>query len=161
MTQGPGWSSRALGLSVVRRRPTLPHPPECSTIGAVGLSFRVRYGTGRFPHAVTAVTLLPVPPPPVRGCGGKTSYRVPPPGLVSWGVRWCFFFYCSLPASRSRPLWGMGCATPSGSPGVRGLVSVDGGGWWCGGWLGVVVPQPHSGRSILAHTLVGVWCFVV
>ena len=41
---------------VVRRCPTLPHPPECSTIGAVGLSFRVRYGTGRFPHAMTAVT---------------------------------------------------------------------------------------------------------
>lgn len=47
---------------VVRRRPTLPHSLGCSTIGAVGLSFRVRNGTGRFPHAVTAVTLLPVPP---------------------------------------------------------------------------------------------------
>lgn len=50
---------------VVRRCPTLPHPPGCSTIGAVGLSFRVRNGTGRFPHAMTAVTLLPVPL-----CGG-------------------------------------------------------------------------------------------
>ena len=48
-------------LMVVRRCPTLPHPPGCSTIGAVGLSFRVRNGTGRFPHAMTAVTLLPVP----------------------------------------------------------------------------------------------------
>ena len=48
---------------VVRRCPTLPHPPGCSTIGAVGLSFRVRNGTGRFPHAMTAVTLLPVPSP--------------------------------------------------------------------------------------------------
>ena len=46
---------------VVRRCPTLPHPPGCSTIGAVGLSFRVRNGTGRFPHAMTAVTLLPEP----------------------------------------------------------------------------------------------------
>ena len=45
----------------VRRCPTLPHPPGCSTIGAVGLSFRVRNGTGRFPHAMTAVTLLPEP----------------------------------------------------------------------------------------------------
>jgi hypothetical protein len=54
-------------LMVVRRCPTLPHPPGCSTIGAVGLSFRVRNGTGRFPHAMTAVTLLPVPP---RGGGG-------------------------------------------------------------------------------------------
>jgi len=30
---------------------------ECSTIGAEGLSFRVRNGTGRFPFAMTAVTL--------------------------------------------------------------------------------------------------------
>ena len=44
---------------VVRRCPTLPHPPGCSTIGAVGLSFRVRNGTGRFPHAITTVTLDP------------------------------------------------------------------------------------------------------
>ena len=51
----------ALRSMVVRRCPTLPHPPGCSTIGAVGLSFRVRNGTGRFPHAMTAVTLLPVP----------------------------------------------------------------------------------------------------
>ncbi len=56
---------------VVRRCPTLPHPPGCSTIGAVGLSFRVRNGTGRFPHAMTAVTLLPGPPHGVRG--GKTG----------------------------------------------------------------------------------------
>ena len=40
----------------VRRRPTLPHPTECSTIGAVELSYRVRNGTGRFPDAMTAVT---------------------------------------------------------------------------------------------------------
>src|SRR6478735_4565667 len=52
---------------IVRRCPTLPHPPGCSTIGAVGLSFRVRDGTGRFPHAMTAVTLLPVPPAVGRG----------------------------------------------------------------------------------------------
>ena len=30
---------------------------ECSTIGAGGLSFRVRNGTGRFPSAMAAVTL--------------------------------------------------------------------------------------------------------
>src|SRR5664279_2158394 len=41
----------------VRRRPTLPHRHQCSTIGAEGLSFRVRNGTGRFPFAMTAVTL--------------------------------------------------------------------------------------------------------
>ena len=41
----------------VRRRPTLPHRHQCSTIGAEGLSFRVRNGAGRFPFAMTAVTL--------------------------------------------------------------------------------------------------------
>ena len=35
------------------RRPTLPHPPRCSTIGADRLSFRVRKGTGRDPAAKT------------------------------------------------------------------------------------------------------------
>ena len=50
---------------VVRRCPTLPHPPGCSTIGAVGLSFRVRNGTGRFPHAITTVTLAHQPEPGV------------------------------------------------------------------------------------------------
>src|SRR6266545_2872981 len=43
---------------VVRRRPTLPHPGGCSTIGAEGLSFRVRDGAGRFPFAMAAVTSL-------------------------------------------------------------------------------------------------------
>src|ERR1044072_9896448 len=37
----------------VRRCPTLPHPGECSTIGAGGLSCRVRDGTGRSPSAKT------------------------------------------------------------------------------------------------------------
>ena len=41
----------------VRRRPTLPPRSQGSTIGAVGLCFRVRNGTGRFPYAMTAVTL--------------------------------------------------------------------------------------------------------
>src|SRR5215475_3502811 len=42
----------------VRRRPTLPHPGGCSTIGAGGLSFRVRDVSGRFPAAMAAVTLF-------------------------------------------------------------------------------------------------------
>ncbi len=46
----------------VRRLPTLPHPPECSTIGAIRLSYRVRNGTGRFPNAMTAVTLYTTTP---------------------------------------------------------------------------------------------------
>ncbi len=36
-----------------RRRPTLPHPGEYSTIGAGRLSYRVRNGTGRSPTAMT------------------------------------------------------------------------------------------------------------
>ena len=48
----------------VRRCPTLPHPPECSTIGAVSLSFRVRNVTGRFPDAIAAVTLSTYQPHP-------------------------------------------------------------------------------------------------
>ena len=44
-------------LMFVRRRPTLPHRSQCSTIGAEGLSFRVRNGSGRFPFAMAAETL--------------------------------------------------------------------------------------------------------
>ena len=42
----------------VRRRSTLPRSHPRSTIDAEGLSFRVRNGTGRFPFAMTAETLL-------------------------------------------------------------------------------------------------------
>ena len=41
----------------VRRRPTLPRSHPRSTIGAEGLSFRVRNGAGRFTFAMTAETL--------------------------------------------------------------------------------------------------------
>ena len=64
----------------VRRRPTLPHPPECSTIGAGGLSFRVRNVTGRFPSAMTAVTSVnSTTTPDTRGCSpvsGVCSFAV-------------------------------------------------------------------------------------
>ena len=42
----------------VRRRPTLPQPGGCSTIGAGRLNFRVRDGAGCFPVAMAAVTLV-------------------------------------------------------------------------------------------------------
>src|SRR5690554_4598180 len=45
-------------LMIVRRRPTLPHRLQCSTIGAEWLDFRVRNVTGYFPFAVAAETLL-------------------------------------------------------------------------------------------------------
>lgn len=61
----------------VRRRPTLPRSPPRSTIGANGLSFRVRNGTGRFPDAMTAETLrnerAPAPTTPQEGCVGHGS----------------------------------------------------------------------------------------
>ena len=42
---------------VKRRRATLPHPLECSTIAAPGLSYRVRNGTGRLTRAMTTANL--------------------------------------------------------------------------------------------------------
>ena len=48
----------------VRRRPTLPQPLGCSTIGAGRLNFRVRDGSGCFPVAVAAVTLRTGASPP-------------------------------------------------------------------------------------------------
>ena len=58
-----------LSRKYVRRRPTLPHRHQCSTIGAERLSFRVRNGTGRFPLAMTAVTLT-----------DPTEHHTPPQG---------------------------------------------------------------------------------
>jgi hypothetical protein len=56
-----GWHGGVpFGVVGVRRCPTLPHPGGCSTIGAGGLSFRVRDGSGRFPFAVAAVTCVEV-----------------------------------------------------------------------------------------------------
>src|SRR3954451_2904996 len=83
---------------VVRRRPTLPRGPPRSTIGAVGLSFRVRNGTGRFPDAMTAETLWRYPthePPRTTGTtprggwwfrGGPVVSREPHSGRVAPSV---------------------------------------------------------------------------
>ena len=59
-------------LKIVRRRPTLPRSHPRSTIGAEGLSFRVRNGTGRFPFAMAAETLW--------RCGQMTAPREPHSG---------------------------------------------------------------------------------
>ena len=58
----------------VRRRPTLPQPLGCSTIGAERLNFRVRYGTGCFPFRYgrrNSFNLIQTPSPPelVGGLG--------------------------------------------------------------------------------------------
>ena len=57
---------------VLRRCPTLPHPPRCSTIGAVGLSFQVRNGFWAFPPRYDHRKVFHTPPPPGLiggGCG--------------------------------------------------------------------------------------------
>ncbi len=56
--RGPRFGAGVVVWFVVRRFPTLPHPVECSTIGAGRLSFRVRDGAGRFPAAMTAATFF-------------------------------------------------------------------------------------------------------
>ena len=52
--------------------PALPYPGGCSTIGAGGLSFRVRYGAGRGSPAMTTRTGLvgACPTVPRAPCGG-------------------------------------------------------------------------------------------
>ena len=67
-------------MMFVRRRPTLPHPPGCSTIGAGGLSFRVRNVAGRFPSAMAAVTL--------STCQTILSTSNPAHAVVG-GLVWC------------------------------------------------------------------------
>jgi hypothetical protein len=117
---------------VVRRCPTLPHPSGCSTIGAAGLSFRVRDGTGRFPHAMTAVTLVPDPVrrwgvPAVGRCTGWVSHCGCPP--VVGGIQLRF----PVPAARatggllvgSRIVDAVFCGDPTGVPNTCW-------GWGCG-----------------------------
>ena len=84
----------------------------------MGLSFRVRNGTGRFPHAMTAVTLVPDPRVFLGGgksCGVTTVvlfYSVvlvpvafkPCGGFVGWEPhsgrkQSCFFFLPPLGAN--------------------------------------------------------------
>ena len=56
--EGRSTSSGATLFTYVRQCPTLPRGPPRSTIGAEELNFRVRNGTGCFPFAITAETLL-------------------------------------------------------------------------------------------------------
>src|SRR5579884_2819370 len=84
-----GWG---LAVRVVRRCPALPPGLPGSTLGAGGLSFRVRNGSGRFPAAMAAATvsgLVSAPPPgggvlrvfPRSGRGGPVN-RVVDASLV-------------------------------------------------------------------------------
>jgi len=100
---------------------------------------------------MTAVTL---PPNPTQPCGWENQLPCQPPYTTQKGVRGgsALVFFYSIIARHPNPTtttpqgW---CFPPHAFRGSRiRQKSRDGG----NGWLGVVVPQPHSGRSILAHT---------
>jgi hypothetical protein len=98
MQTTPDRDGRGLfGSRCVRRCPTLPHPVECSTIGAGGLSFRVRNGTGRFPSAMAAVTLRnSVTSEPVTHT--RVGWRIRVFGCVTEQLLVCCFRYCTVDA---------------------------------------------------------------
>ena len=73
----PWGDGGAVGWCVSRWCPALPLPGGGSTIGAGGLSFRVRYGSGRFPAPLW-------PPGWGWGCGGP-GWPAPP---RVWGGGW-------------------------------------------------------------------------
>ena len=82
--EGRSTISGATLFKHVRRRPTLPRGPPRSTIGAEGLNFRVRNGTGCFPFAITAETLLRCHRPS-RGPAMATVSREPHSGReIKW-----------------------------------------------------------------------------
>ena len=72
--------------------PALPYPGGCSTIGAGGLSFRVRYGAGRGSPAMTTRTGLvgACPRPPgwgwCRGCVPRVLLSRSCPATRVWRV---------------------------------------------------------------------------
>jgi hypothetical protein len=79
--EGRSTLSGATLFKHVRRRPTLPRGPPRSTIGAEELNFRVRNGTGCFPFAITAETLLRCHRPSAREEGlSATVSREPHSG---------------------------------------------------------------------------------
>ena len=143
---GPSVVAWATLCGCVRRCPTLPHPHECSTIGAVGLSFRVRNGTGRFPHAMTAVTLSISHR---GGVGWKGHWIVSvtrntiqiPCGETGW---WCCLFSCVGSLNKRWWVCCLGTAWWTRSTvffdphPVKGVV--------CGQVVGLLVPVSFTGR---------------
>ena len=103
-----------LPLRCVRRCPTLPHSLPCSTIGAGGLNFRVRDGTGCFPFAKTTETFH-TPPTPQHRVGVKlgfgafrlphTLYQTQPPHVSTCGR----FRVRAVPLTAAPPCEGAGC----------------------------------------------------
>ena len=93
-------SGGACLLLVVRRCPALPPGLPGSTLGAGGLSFRVRDGSGRFPAAVAAATLWNPVHRPGRG-GGGFGNRIVDASLL-WC--WCWSFVVSWGWVSPRPI---------------------------------------------------------
>ena len=102
--------------------PALPYPGGCSTIGAGGLSFRVRYGAGRGSPAMTTRT----------GLVGAPAGYCGPPGCGGWcpgGVRApCSVLVCPTPARA--PVWcGPACVVGVGRGPYSGRPPRGGGPW--------------------------------
>src|SRR6478752_7393443 len=74
--KSPAPEVRGFPGKIVRRRPTLPQGPPCSTIGAERLSFRVRNVTGRFPNAMTTETLSATPQCGDRHLANKHTFQL-------------------------------------------------------------------------------------
>ena len=126
--------------------PALPYPGGCSTIGAGGLSFRVRYGAGRGSPAMTTRT----------GLVGAPAGYCGPPGCGGWcpgGVR----APCSVLVSRVRgcaPVWcGPACVVGVGRGPYSGRPPPPGG--WsvarsvclaCVCCVGLLVPVSSTGH---------------
>ena len=98
----------------------------------MGLSFRVRDGTGRFPHAMIAVTLVPVPLAPggVRGWEICVVTTCAPAGprFLGAGAGVVLLFSCGFVPRATKP--------------GDGFV----------GW------EPHSGRKQSCFFLPSSWC---
>src|SRR3954470_13495509 len=90
----PGEPGGRLLQRFVRRRPTLPRGPPRSTIGAVGLSFRVRNGDRAFPRRydrrntmeINQPTRTQTPTNERWGLGGPVVSREPHSGRVAPSV---------------------------------------------------------------------------
>ena len=99
---GPCW------LRVVRRCPALPPGRPGSTLGAGGLSFRVRNGSGRFPAAMAAATVSGCFPAvcPGRACGPGSGCESRRAGVVLRlvGAVWSWVFGVSPRPISTRPL---------------------------------------------------------
>ena len=122
------------GVVCARWCPALPRPGGRSTIGAGGLSFRVRDGSGRCLPAMTTETCGGV-------CGARVALFVGCCSVVLWVV-------VVLPAPPRRVSASFVCSGGWGGLVVvcivdAGLCSVRGPPPWCGGGgVPLVVPPP-------------------